>query len=135
MLIHGEQYACTFRFPQVKKCFPLKLYNVSPKKVDAHAELIRRAERGGRVAEIRQATGYSGAKFAEELNKLAVAYSYPTRFDVAKISKMESGVGRGLSVEEGALLAVIDPLERGIAWLAFGGPAIKSMRGRRGGNA
>lgn len=107
---------------------------MSPKKVEEHAEVIRRVERGGRVADIRIATGYTGPRFAEELNKLAAAYGYPKRFNESKISKMESGTGRGLSVEEGALLAVIDPLERGVAWLAFGGPAIKSMRRRRDGS-
>jgi hypothetical protein len=108
---------------------------VSPKGGDEHAEVIRRAERGRRVADIRASTGFSGARFAAELNKLAEAYGYPKRFNDSKISKMESGVVRGLSIEDGALLTVIDPLERGIAWLAFGGPALKQMRRKRGGGA
>lgn len=125
----------SFDLRKSKVYFPRNPYNVSPKKVDGHAELIRRAERGKRVGEIRESTGYSGARFADELNKLAAAYGYPTRFNESKISKMEKGVTRGLSVEDGALLVVIDPLERGIAWLAFGGPAIKQMRRRRNGGS
>lgn len=120
---------CDFR--KTKITFRRKVYKLSPKKVDRadeHAELIRQAERGQRVGDIIDATGFTGQRFADELNKLAQAYGYPKRYDASKISKMRKGVGRGLEIEEGALLTLLDPMERGIAWLAFGGPPVKQMR-------
>jgi hypothetical protein len=104
-----------------------KVYTLSPKQVDS-GELVRRAERGRRVAEIREAAGLTGAAFARELNKLAAAYGYPTRYSESKVSRIESGIGRNISLEEGALVVQLDPEDRGVVWLAFGGPAAKAMR-------
>jgi transcriptional regulator with XRE-family HTH domain len=100
---------------------------VSTEKV----ELVRRAERGARVEEIRKSAEMTGESMAAELNRLAEAHGLPMRYDGSKISRMESGE-RKISLEDGALLTLIDPEDRGVAWLAFGPPAVRAMRRRRG---
>jgi hypothetical protein len=113
---------CGFRKVQIatlRKC-----YKVSTKAGD---ELIRRAERGGRAREIREAAGLSQAAFAVELTRMAVTYGLDETYDDSKVSRIEAGL-RGLTLEEGALVVLLDPEDRGVVWLAFGGPVAKAMR-------
>ena len=90
-------------------------------------ELVRRAERGERVRQIRAAAGLSGEALAAEMTRLARSFGMGAAFDGTKISRMESGQ-RELSAEEAALLTVIDPEGRSVVWLAFGASGGKLAR-------
>jgi ribosome-binding protein aMBF1 (putative translation factor) len=98
-------------------------YKVSPKKGDEDAadlaDLVRRAKRGQRVREIRKATGMTGEQFAARLSHLSSALEVPAVYDKTQIAKLERGT-RILTAEEAAILASIDPDERGVDWLVFG---------------
>lgn len=92
-------------------------------------ELVRRAERGACVREIREALGLTGEQFAAELAKAGKSYGLKLRYDSAKISRLELG-GRKISAEEAAILAELDKEGRGVAWLVFGDVAKKAGAGR-----
>lgn len=93
------------------------------KKVSTKAgradSLVRLAERGDRVREVRVALGMSGDEFAATLTQLSKSLGAPVRYDEAKVSKIERGTRR-LTAEEAAIVASIDPEERPVAWLVFG---------------
>ncbi|HEV8448619.1 MAG TPA: helix-turn-helix domain-containing protein [Gemmatimonadaceae bacterium] len=79
------------------------------------------------MKDIREAAGLSQAALAAELTTMAETYGLDELYDDSKVSRIEAGL-RGLSLEEGALVVLIDPEGRGVVWLAFGGPVAKAMR-------
>lgn len=92
---------------------------MSAKGVTRADVLVRLAERGGRVRQVREAMGLTGAAFAIELSRLLKTLGTPGKYDEAKVSKIEGGT-RKLTAEEAAVIASIDPEERPVAWLVFG---------------
>jgi hypothetical protein len=81
---------------------------------------------GQRVFRVRLARGdgvrrpQSQRRFAAELNKAAVELGYTDRrYDSSEVSRMETG-GLGIDLVDGAVVARIDPMKRGLTWLALG---------------
>jgi len=88
--------------------------------VSIKAELaIQRIRRGERVLAVREALGINGDEFAELLRRHLLAYGIDRKYDKAKVSRMESG-RRDLLAEELAVIASVDPEQRGMLWLIFG---------------
>jgi hypothetical protein len=90
------------------------------------AELIRRAERGGRVEQVRMALGMNGDAFANAINALGDERGYDPRYDKSKVSRLEGGNMIYLPAEEAVLIALLDPEKRGVEWLVFGKRAAKA---------
>jgi hypothetical protein len=72
-----------------------------------------------RVYAIRLARG-DGWKVAEPMDVFAAAMTAvgKGRYDSSKVSRIESGE-RKVSIEDAEVLAAVDPLKRGAAWVAF----------------
>lgn len=93
-----------------------KLYKLSTKAV---SDVLRRAQRGGRVREIREAMGLQQDAFGAELTKAGAAFGLEESYNKDKVSKIETGA-RDVTVDEMALLLAMDPKKRTIDWLVFG---------------
>lgn len=93
-------------------------------------ELVQRAERGARVANVREALALTGEEFAKRLNAAAKARGLRATYDKGKVSRMESG-SRKLTAEEIAIVATLDPKERGVDWLVFGDVPAEEKRPSR----
>ncbi len=91
--------------------------------------LIQKAERGERVARIREALGLTGEKFGELLTREARKRRMSATYDKGKVSRMESGE-RKVTVEEVAILTELDPERRPVAWLVFGEPKPRASEPR-----
>lgn len=80
---------------------------------------------GDRVYQVRRALGpdsrheMSQRAFADLLNATAKKARLDLNFTDSTITRLETGERR-LQLEEAELIAMIDPLERGKIWLAFG---------------
>lgn len=115
MSIDTGQYCCATHNTQPPTRNFRKSLHVST-KADA---LIRKAERGERVALIRHALEMTGDQFAVLIATRAAGYGLRVSYDKGKVSRLESGT-RKVTVEEVAILTEIDPMCRSVAWLVFG---------------
>lgn len=83
---------------------------------------------GQRVYEVRRALGpdtrheMSQRAFAELLNATAKKQGMNLTFTDSTITRIEKGERR-LQLDEAELMALVDPMERGKVWIAFG-PAV-----------
>jgi hypothetical protein len=57
--------------------------------------------------------------FAEAMTAVGRKRRPELRYDSSKVSRIESG-DRKVSIEDAEVLAAVDPLKRGAAWVAFG---------------
>lgn len=57
--------------------------------------------------------------FAEAMTAVGRTRRPELRYDSSKVSRIESG-DRKVSIEDAEVLATVDPLKRGAAWVAFG---------------
>lgn len=83
-------------------------------------ELIRRAERGARIVEIREALKESGEEFADRVNRAAAKFGFELSYDKSKVSRLESGSVAYFTAEEALVIASLDPSHHGIEWLVTG---------------
>ncbi len=74
---------------------------------------------GDRVREIRAARGEKQPKFAQTLTAAAKRLGINETYDNTMVSKMEVG-RRDVGLNDAAVIASVDPLERGRTWLAWG---------------
>jgi len=93
-----------------------KVYKVSEKAV----ELVRLAERGDRIKQVREAAEMSGDEFADAINDAAGKRGYLADFDKSTVSRFEGGKATFLPAEVAVVIAKLDPEKRGIDWLVFG---------------
>lgn len=90
------------------------------------SDLIRQAEQGERVKEIRESLKLTGEAFGERLQRLAAGVGIDATYGKDKISRIESG-RQAISSEELILIARLDTQQRGVDWIAFG---VKQGRGK-----
>lgn len=82
-------------------------------------ERVARVRRGERVAQIRNALDLTGDEFALLIARHLQAVGSPRRYDKAEVARIEGGA-RGISPEELAIIATLDPARRSLLWLVFG---------------
>lgn len=100
-----------------------RVYKVST-KADG---LVKAAERGDRVKAIRDARKMTGEEFAALVTKTAKALGVELALDKHKLSRIEGGK-RDLTAEEVAMFVQLDPEDRGVQWLVFGGPRVAKAK-------
>lgn len=78
-------------------------------------------------------------EFVELLNAAARERGLPVIYDIVKLSKIENGTRR-VALDDGIVVAAVDPDQRGIEWLAgvrtarrqYGGPKYRRRGGEDG---
>lgn len=85
------------------------------------------AAQGGRVKVIRDELRLTQTAFATQMNFTAGRLGFPATYDAPKVARMETDK-RGVSLEDALVLAELDPLQRGVHWLARGVEYYKEAR-------
>jgi transcriptional regulator with XRE-family HTH domain len=83
------------------------------------AEARRRREEGDRVRQIREALGDKQPAFAARLTAVAARLGLSwVNYDNTAISRLETGRGNYLRVDDLAVIISVDPEKRTVEWLA-----------------
>lgn len=83
------------------------------------AEARRRREEGDRVRQIRERLGDRQPEFAARLTAVAARLGLSWRsYTNSAISRLETGAGNYLTIDDLAVLLAVDPEHRSVEWLA-----------------
>ena len=86
--------------------------------------------RGDRARSIRELLGIDQAPFAERFNAKARELGVDAELDQWKVSRSEKG-RRPITLDDAVAWASLDPLRRGVEWLATGHMSLAVSRGPR----